>query len=80
MRIGIIADVHANLAALDAVLAALAAEPADRIVCLGDVAVGPQPREVVARLRELNGPIVMGNADAWLLTGVTTNPNEQTTP
>ena len=68
MRIGIFADVHGNLAALDAVLAALAAEGIDRLVCLGDVAaVGPQPREVVARLRQLDCPIVLGNADAWLL-------------
>ena len=68
MRIALIADVHANLAALDAVLAALAAEAIDRIVCLGDVAAtGPQPREVIARLRELGCPVVMGNADAFLL-------------
>jgi predicted phosphodiesterase len=68
MRIGIFADVHGNLAALDAVLAALAAEGIDRLVCLGDVAAsGPQPREVVARLRQLGCPIVLGNADAWLL-------------
>ena len=38
----IIADVHGNLAALEVVLAALAAERVDRIVCLGDVATaGP---------------------------------------
>ena len=68
MRVGIIADVHGNLAALEAVLAALAAERVDRIVCLGDVAaVGPQPQEVIARLRSVSCPIVMGNADAWLL-------------
>jgi predicted phosphodiesterase len=30
---------------------------------------GPQPVEVVARLRELGCPVVMGNADDWLLTG-----------
>ena len=68
MRVALIADIHGNLVALDAVLAALATEAIDRIVCLGDVAaLGPQPRDVLARLREVGCPVVMGNADAWLL-------------
>ena len=42
----------------------------DQIVCLGDaVQGGPQPAQVVQRLRRLNSPVVMGNADAWLLSG-----------
>ncbi len=37
-------------------------------VCLGDVAAtGPEPRQAIARLRELNPDVVMGNTDAWLL-------------
>ena len=45
MRVGIIADIHGNLAALETVLAALATERVDRIVCLGDVAAaGPRPQ------------------------------------
>lgn len=68
MRIALIADIHGNLAALDAVLAALAPAEIDRFVCLGDVAAtGPQPREALSRLRELNCPVVMGNADAVFL-------------
>jgi predicted phosphodiesterase len=68
MRVGLIADLHGNVVALDSVLAALAAEGVERIVCLGDVAAtGPRPAETVARLRELGCPVVMGNADAWLL-------------
>lgn len=66
--IALIADIHGNLAALEAVLDALRAEPADEIVCLGDVAAtGPQPGEVLRRLQELGCPMVMGNADAELL-------------
>src|SRR5215216_2301905 len=66
--IALIADIHGNLAALEAVLDALRAEPADQIVCLGDVAAtGPQPCGVLRRLRELGCPMVMGNADAELL-------------
>src|SRR5262245_53448353 len=68
MRIAIIADVHANRVALDAALADIAALQPEQIVCLGDVAAtGPQPRQVVERLRALTCPVVMGNADAWLL-------------
>jgi putative phosphoesterase len=68
LTIALVADIHGNLAAFDAVLDALKAEPPDQIVCLGDVAAtGPQPSEVLRRLRELSCPVVMGNADAELL-------------
>src|SRR5262249_39977038 len=64
----IISDIHGNLPALEAVLAEIAAERVERIVCLGDVAtLGPQPHEVIARLRGLGCPVVMGNTDADLL-------------
>jgi putative phosphoesterase len=70
LTIALIADIHGNLAALDAILDTLKAEPPDQIVCLGDVAAtGPQPREVLRRLRELGCPVVIGNADAELLDG-----------
>jgi putative phosphoesterase len=68
MRIALIADIHGNLPAFEAVLAEIAAEPVDQIVCLGDVlSFGPQPHEVLARLRALGCPVVMGNADADVL-------------
>jgi len=70
MRLAIISDMHGNCIAFDAVLADLKLHPADGIVCLGDaIQGGPQPAEVVMRLCELACPVVMGNADAWLLTG-----------
>ncbi len=68
MRIALISDIHGNAAALDAALADIAHAGADAIICLGDVAVlGPQPREVLERLRALGCPNVMGNGDAELL-------------
>jgi putative phosphoesterase len=71
MRIGLIADIHGNLFALELVLDALARAGVDRVVCLGDVAaLGPWPRESVARLRALGCPCVMGNTDRWLLDDV----------
>lgn len=67
-KIAMLADIHGNLPALDAVLAQIAAEGIERVVCLGDVAsLGPQPREVIARLRALGCPVVLGNTDAMLL-------------
>jgi len=68
MRVAIIADTHGNLVSLDAVLADIERDGIDQVVCLGDVAgLGPQPREVIARLRGLGCPVVMGNADEFLL-------------
>jgi putative phosphoesterase len=68
VKTALIADVHGNLVALEAVLADIERRGAERVVCLGDVAAtGPQPCEVIARLRELECPVVMGNTDQWLL-------------
>ncbi|HJZ49519.1 MAG TPA: metallophosphoesterase family protein [Roseiflexaceae bacterium] len=79
MRIAVISDVHGNLVGLDTVLADLQTHPADQIVCLGDmIQGGPQPAEVIARLRALACPVVMGNADAWLLTGRATGAEPTT--
>ncbi len=67
-KIAILSDIHGNLPALEAVLAQIAAEGIERVVCLGDVAaLGPQPHEVIDRLRALGCPVVMGNTDAILL-------------
>jgi putative phosphoesterase len=70
VRIGLIADVHGNLPALEAVLEQLSHEAVDRTVCLGDVAVGPWGSETVALLRNLDPESVVGNWDAWVLDGV----------
>jgi putative phosphoesterase len=68
MRVALIADIHGNPFALDAVLNALAVEGVDQIVCLGDVAMfGPAPRATLERIRELGCTCVMGNTDAWAL-------------
>ena len=68
MRIALLPGLHGNLTALEAALAEIGRQRADRIVCLGDVAVGgPQPVEVIHRLRDLAIPVIMGNTDDWLL-------------
>jgi predicted phosphodiesterase len=80
MKIAVLSDIHGNAVGLDAVLADLKQSPVDQMVCLGDaIQGGPQPAEVTRRLRELGLPVVMGNADAWLLSGVETG-NENISP
>jgi predicted phosphodiesterase len=70
MRVAFISDTHGNLLALEAVLRELEREEFDRLICLGDVAVGPQPHETIARVRKLGCPVIMGNWDAWFLEGM----------
>ena len=70
MRLGLISDIHGNLLALDAVLGELNEAGVDRLVCLGDIAAGPEPRATIERLRELDCPVVLGNWDTWVLEGV----------
>jgi predicted phosphodiesterase len=63
-RFGVMADVHGNLHALDAVLAFLSTRDVDRYLCAGDlVGYGPQPNECVRRVLSLPGACVAGNHD-----------------
>ncbi len=73
MRVAVISDIHGNAFAFDKVITAIKQESVDQIVCLGDaIQGGAQPAQTVAQLRELGCPIVIGNADAWMLTGIET--------
>lgn len=65
MKLALIADVHANLPALDAVIADM--PQVDAILCAGDV-VGyyADPDEVCHRLRELGAWVIRGNHDAYV--------------
>lgn len=68
MRILVLSDIHANLVALDAVLAAVGS--VDAIWQLGDVVgYGPEPDGVVGRLHDLGATGVRGNHDAAALGG-----------
>lgn len=73
MRLAIFSDIHGNDFAFEIVEADIKKQGIDQMVCLGDaIQGGSQPAATVQRLRRLNCPVVMGNADAWLLTGTET--------
>ena len=73
MRYAVFTDVHANLEALEAVLAKIdelaKQEPIDQIWFLGDlVGYGPNPNECIIKLREHTDVIIAGNHD-WAAVG-----------
>jgi diadenosine tetraphosphatase ApaH/serine/threonine PP2A family protein phosphatase len=64
VRVTVISDVHANLYALEAVLAEIDREPPDAIWCLGDtVGYGPRPNECCEIVRERSALVLVGNHD-----------------
>lgn len=68
MKLALLSDVHANLEALKAVLAALWQEPVDIILHLGDlVGYNANPRECIELIMEHNVLCVMGNHDRAVL-------------
>ncbi len=73
MRYAVFTDVHANLEALEAVLAKIDElaehEPIDQIWFLGDlVGYGPNPNECIDLLRQRTDVIIAGNHD-WAAVG-----------
>lgn len=67
MDVGIISDVHGDIAALETVLERLArVHQVHQVLCAGDlVGRGPEPDSVVQRIREQHIPTVRGNHDEW---------------
>jgi len=78
MKIAVVADIHGNIVALDAVLAAIELERPDRVVCLGDVAAkGPAPGQVIDRLIDLEWTFIMGNTDEWMIRRTDDEPRNE---
>ena len=68
MRVGLVSDIHANLVALETVLADMGAVDA-LWVCGDTVGYGPDPSDVLALLLERKATIVAGNHDRAVATG-----------
>jgi putative phosphoesterase len=63
-RVAVITDIHGNLPALEASLAAIDAVGVDDIYCGGDlVGYGPRPNEVCALIEQRGIPTIYGNYD-----------------
>jgi len=69
MRYAILADIHANLAALTAVLDDIEGKGGvDEMWCLGDiVGYGPEPGQCIKLLRQYNPVCVVGNHDLGVI-------------
>jgi 3',5'-cyclic AMP phosphodiesterase CpdA len=68
MKVAALSDIHGMLDALEAVLAEVKREDVDAVLLGGDVVGGPQPAEVLARLRDVERDLVWirGNGEAEL--------------
>ena len=67
MRIAVIADIHGNMPALEAVLADIQRRGVNRTINLGDFVSGPLwPREVCDLLMASNSLVIRGNHDRWV--------------
>lgn len=65
-RYAVISDIHANIEALEAVLADARAQGVDDVVCLGDiVGYNAAPAECIRRIRDLGCRVVKGNHDHY---------------
>jgi putative phosphoesterase len=69
VRVAVLSDIHGNLPALEAVLAEVEREGADRVVLNGDIAAGPLPTETLDLLAALGERAVWvhGNAERGML-------------
>lgn len=77
MKLGVVADVHGNLAALEAVVADADTVGVDKWWALGDLVLfGPRPAETMQLLLSLPGvEFVRGNTDRYVLTGEQPHPH-----
>jgi predicted phosphodiesterase len=68
VRVAVVSDVHSNLHALEAVLAAIDAEGVDALWCLGDtVGYGPKPNECCTVVSARTSVCLAGNHDLVVL-------------
>lgn len=69
-RYAIITDIHGNIEALNAILDDIKTRDVDDIFCLGDViSIGPNSKECIDKLIELNIKTTLGNHELYLLRG-----------
>ncbi len=68
MKVAVLADIHGNLEALQAVVADLRRQGAERVISLGDnIGYGPDPEKVVQLLQQVGCRSVLGNHEFALM-------------
>ncbi len=68
-RVAVLADIHGNTPALEAVIADISSQDVDEILVGGDlVGRGPEGSAVSRRIRELQWPSIRGNHEDYMLT------------
>jgi len=66
--VAVLADIHANIDALDAVLTDLSAQGCGKVICLGDtIGYGPEPAACLREMRVLAAINLMGNHETMFL-------------
>lgn len=67
-RVAILADIHGNVPALEAVIKDIAEQRVEEVIVAGDlVGRGPQGAEVIDRVKALGWPCVRGNHEDYML-------------
>jgi len=75
MRIALVADIHSNILALEAVMKDIRRHSPDSIISLGDqVNLGPCPRETLALLKAENATCLHGNHERYILSAMKGDP------
>ncbi len=70
MKLAVLSCIHANLPALEAVMADIKTQAVDQIYCVGDLAgYGPHPNEVIERIQALEIPTCAGCWDEDVVEG-----------
>ena len=75
MKIAVLADIHGNLPALNAVLTEIENESVNQILVAGDFLGGPYPIEVLKKLDALKACMIRGNSDDYILK-IHANPSD----
>lgn len=76
MRILLLADIHGNFPALQAVLEDI--PPVEAVICCGDlVGYYPDVNEVCTQLRDINAHVIRGNHDAYVTAELIPDPDKK---
>jgi predicted phosphodiesterase len=79
LKRAVVSDIHANLAAFEAVLADIDQQGVDEIICLGDViGYGPDPRECIQIAKNFGINLLGNHEEAVLFGAIGFNPKAKT--